>query len=46
MPFGETIIITDMNIGIFYIVGVGSLAVIALILAGWSSNKNGHCTEV
>ncbi|GIR88678.1 MAG: hypothetical protein CM15mP87_01700 [Candidatus Neomarinimicrobiota bacterium] len=39
VPFGETIIITDMNIGIFYIVGVGSLAVIALILAGWSSNN-------
>ena len=28
-----------MNIGIFYIIGVGSLAVIALILAGWSSNN-------
>ena len=39
VPFGETIIITDMNIGIFYIVGIGSLAVIALILAGWSSNN-------
>jgi len=39
VPFGEKIIITDMNIGIFYIVGVGSLAVIALILAGWSSNN-------
>ena len=45
VPFGETIIITDMNIGIFYIVGVGSLAVIALILAGWSSTINGHCME-
>ena len=39
VPFGEKIIITDMNIGIFYIVGVGSLAVIAIILAGWSSNN-------
>lgn len=39
VPFGEKIIITDMNIGIFYIIGVGSLAVIALILAGWSSNN-------
>ncbi|MBI89936.1 MAG: NADH-quinone oxidoreductase subunit NuoH [Candidatus Marinimicrobia bacterium] len=39
VPFGEKIIITDMNIGIFYIVGMGSLAVIALILAGWSSNN-------
>ncbi len=39
VPFGETIIIADMNIGVFYIVGVGSIAVIALILAGWSSNN-------
>ena len=39
VPFGEKIIVTDMNIGIFYILGVGSLAVIALILAGWSSNN-------
>ena len=37
VPFGEKIIIVDMNIGIFYIIGVGSLAVIALSLAGWSS---------
>ena len=36
VPFGEKIIVTDMNIGIFYILGVGSLAV---ILAGWSSNN-------
>tara|TARA_B100000073_G_C23663627_1_gene545671 strand:- start:113 stop:1186 length:1074 start_codon:yes stop_codon:yes gene_type:complete len=39
VPFGEKIIVADMNIGIFYILGVGSLAVIALILAGWSSNN-------
>ena len=39
IPFGESIIISDLNIGLFYILGVGSLAVIALILAGWSSNN-------
>ena len=39
VPFGEKLIIADMNIGIFYIIGIGSLAVIALILAGWSSNN-------
>ena len=39
IPFGESIIIANLNIGIFYILGVGSLAVIALILAGWSSNN-------
>jgi len=39
LPFNESIIVSDLNIGIFYILGVGSLAVIALILAGWSSNN-------
>ena len=39
LPFNEAIIVSDLNIGIFYILGVGSLAVIALILAGWSSNN-------
>jgi len=39
IPFGETLIIADLNIGIFYLLAVGSLAVIALILAGWSSNN-------
>ena len=34
VPFGEKIIIADMNIGMLYILGVGSIAVIALILAG------------
>ena len=39
LPFGNSIIISDLNIGIFYILGVGSIAVIALILAGWASNN-------
>ena len=39
LPFGDSIIIADLNIGIFYILGVGSLSVISLILAGWSSNN-------
>ena len=39
LPFNSSIIVSDLNIGIFFILGVGSLAVIALILAGWSSNN-------
>ena len=39
LPFGEYIIITDLNIGIFYILAVGSFSVIALIIAGWASNN-------
>ena len=39
LPFSQTIIIADMNIGVFYILAVSSLGVIGLILAGWSSNN-------
>ncbi len=39
LPFGESIIVADMNIGIFYILAVSSFGVIGLILAGWSSNN-------
>jgi len=39
LPFSPTIIVADMNIGIFYILAVSSLGIIGLILAGWSSNN-------
>ena len=39
LPFGDEVLIADLNIGIFYILAVGSLGVIGLILAGWSSNN-------
>jgi NADH-quinone oxidoreductase subunit H len=39
VPFGETVIVADFNIGIFYILAMGSLGVIGIIIAGWSSNN-------
>ena len=39
LPLGDEVLIADLNIGIFYILAVGSLGVIGLILAGWSSNN-------
>ena len=39
LPFSQTLIVADMNIGIFYILAVSSLGVIGIILAGWSSNN-------
>ena len=39
LPFGDSFIVSDLNIGIFYLLAVGSIAVLALILAGWSSNN-------
>jgi NADH-quinone oxidoreductase subunit H len=39
IPFGPGLIGTDMNIGIFYILAVSGMGVLAILLAGWSSNN-------
>jgi NADH-quinone oxidoreductase subunit H len=39
IPFGPGLIGTDMSIGIFYILAVSGMSVLAILLAGWSSNN-------
>lgn len=39
LPFGEGLRGTDLNIGILYIVALGSIGTIAILMAGWSSNN-------
>ncbi len=39
MPFGRGIIGVDLNIGVLYLVAVGSVSTLAVIMAGWSSNN-------
>src|SRR5712672_3046003 len=40
IPFGpDWAVITDVNIGILFVLAVSSVGVLALILAGWSSNS-------
>jgi NADH-quinone oxidoreductase subunit H len=39
IPFSKTWIIKDLNVGIILILGFSTLAVLAILMAGWSSNN-------
>ncbi len=40
IPFGPSQAVTDMNIGILFMLGVSSLGALGIIVAGWSSNSH------
>lgn len=39
LPFGEKVIGADLNVGVLYIIAIGSFHVLAIIIAGWGSNN-------
>ncbi len=39
MPFGDRLIVADLNIGILYVMAVTTFTVISLLMAGWGSNN-------
>jgi NADH-quinone oxidoreductase subunit H len=39
IPFAPTIVGSEVNVGILYIVAVGAIGTLGIIMAGWSSNN-------
>jgi NADH-quinone oxidoreductase subunit H len=39
LPFGQSLIMADLGVGIFYITSVTALVVVGILLCGWSSNS-------
>ena len=39
VPFGEGVVVRDLNIGVLYVVAITTFGVIAMLMAGWGSNN-------
>ncbi len=40
IPFADNFIITDVNVGLLFILGISSLGIYGVILGGWASNSH------
>ncbi|MFQ5880555.1 MAG: NADH-quinone oxidoreductase subunit NuoH, partial [Dehalococcoidia bacterium] len=39
IPFGPRMVLADLNVGVLFVIAVGSLTAITIFMAGWSSNN-------
>jgi NADH-quinone oxidoreductase subunit H len=39
IPYASTVVGANLNVGVLYIIAVGSIGIVAVLMAGWSSNN-------
>ncbi|MCQ4504386.1 NADH-quinone oxidoreductase subunit H, partial [Vibrio parahaemolyticus] len=39
VPFGAGVVLSDINVGLLYVLAASSLGVYGIILSGWASNS-------
>jgi NADH-quinone oxidoreductase subunit H len=39
IPFAATVVGADIHVGVLYVIAVGSFGIVAVLMAGWSSNN-------
>jgi NADH-quinone oxidoreductase subunit H len=39
IPFGERMALADLNVGVLFLIAIGSINTLAVFMAGWSSNN-------
>src|SRR3990172_1106190 len=39
VPFGKGMMLTDLNVGVLFIIAIGSINTMAVFMAGWASNN-------